>query len=262
MNSKIKKGRVEFNDENYENALKYFDEVGEDDGDYMYVLFFKITCLMELHRYDDALFLIESLLEEDPDDELLNYEKIRCHIGLNEIKEAFLALESFEKIISPDNKRMLLAVSKFYRILGDLENALKYCNKSLEIDSSFEEALREKSLIGIDLDDEDMVDSCADKLLEIVDVRGIGVISVFLLKLSISKFDDCLSIVDNLGDDFDDDAIEMLKSVVYKEFSEKLGVDIQTDVAIPVDEAISLLRNYDEKGVCCGVVHGVDFKIV
>lgn len=262
MNSKIKKGRVEFNDENYENALKYFDGVGEDDGDYMYVLFFKITCLMELHRYDDALFLIESLLEDDPDDELLNYEKIRCHIGLNETNEALSAIKNFEKIISPDNKRMLLAVSKFYRILGDLDNALKFCNKSLQIDGSFEEALREKSLIGIDLDDEDMIDSCADKLLEIVDVNGIGVISVFLLKLSISKFDDCLSIVDNLGDDFDDDAIEMLKSVVYKEFSEKLGVDIQTDVAISVDEAISLLRKYDENGVCCGVVHGVGFKIV
>ena len=40
MNAKIKKGRIEFNDENYESALKYFDEVGEDDEDYMYVLIF------------------------------------------------------------------------------------------------------------------------------------------------------------------------------------------------------------------------------
>ena len=84
MNSKIKKGRVKFNDENYEEALKYFNEVSEDDEDYMYVLIFKITCLMELERYDKALFLIESLLREDPEDELLLYEKIRCHIALNE----------------------------------------------------------------------------------------------------------------------------------------------------------------------------------
>ena len=34
MNSKIDKGRIEFNDENYETALKYFDEVSEDDEDY------------------------------------------------------------------------------------------------------------------------------------------------------------------------------------------------------------------------------------
>lgn len=75
MNSKITKGRTEFNDENYEEALKYFDEVREDDEDYMYVLMFKITCLMELERYDKALFLIESLLAEDPEDEFLLYEK-------------------------------------------------------------------------------------------------------------------------------------------------------------------------------------------
>ena len=44
MDSKINKGRIEFNDENYEKALTYFDAVGEDDEDYDYVLIFKITC--------------------------------------------------------------------------------------------------------------------------------------------------------------------------------------------------------------------------
>lgn len=264
MNSKIKKGRIEFNDENYEKALRYFDEVGEDDEDYMYVMFFKITCLMELERYDNALFLIESSLEEDPNDEILLYEKIRCHIALNEKEEAVNALKDFEKNISHDNKRMLLAVSKFYRIFGDFDNALKFCNEALEIDWSFEEAIREKSLIGIDLDDEEMVDSCADRLLEIVDNQGIAVISVFLLKLFISKFDDCLAIVENLGDDFDGDTINMLKYIVYREFSEKLGVNVHLneDVEMSVDDALLLLKEYDENGVRCGVIKGVAFKIM
>lgn len=264
MNSKIKKGRIEFNEENYEEALKYFDEVSDNDEDYMYVLFFKITCLMELKRYDEALFLIESLLMEDPEDELLLHEKIRCHIALGEEKEAFSALNRFEKIISRDNKRMLLAVSKFYRVLRDYDNALKYCNKSLEIDGHFEEAVREKSLIGIDMGDVEMINSCADRLLEIVDNHGIEVISVFLLKLFICRFDDCLAIVDNLNDDFDEDTIKMLKYVVYREFSEKLEVNVHLsgEVEIPIDDAIGLLKEYDMNGVSCGVVHGVAFKIM
>lgn len=264
MNSKIKKGRVEFNDENYEGALKYFEGVGEDDEDYMYVLIFKITCLMELKRYDEALFLIESLLGEDPEDELLLYEKIRCHIALDEDKEAFDALKTFERVISPDNKRMLLAVSQFYRLLGDYSNALKFCDRALEIDDCFEEAIREKSIIGIDLDDDEMIDSCADRLWGIVDNHGIEVIYVFLLKLFISKFDDCLVIVDNLNGDFGDDSIKMLKSVVYDEFSKKLGVNVHLneEVEIPVDDAISLLRGYEENGVCCGRINGVSFKIM
>lgn len=264
MNAKIKKGRIEFNDENYESALKYFDEVGEDDEDYMYVLIFKITCLMELKRYDKALFLIESLLKEDPEDELLLYEKTRCHIALGEDNEALKTLKIFEKIISHDNKRMLLAVSQFYRILGKYDAALKFCNKSLEIDDCFDEAIREKSLIGIDLKDDEMVNCCADKLLEIVDNQGFEVIYVFLLKLFISRFDDCLLIVDNLNDDFDDDTIKMLKYIVFKEFSEKLGVNVHLsrDIEVPIDDALFLLKEYDENGICCGMINGVSFKIM
>lgn len=264
MNSIIKKGRVEFNDENYEEALKYFDEVNDDDEDYAYVLIFKITCLMELKRYDKALFLIESLLMENPEDELLVYEKIRCHIALDEKKEAFSALEKFEEIISPDNKRMLLAVSQFYRILRDYDNALKYCNRSLEIDANFEEAVREKSLIGIDLNDGEIINACADRLLEIVDNDGIEVISAFLLKLFVGRFDDCLLIVDNLIDNFDEDTIKMLKSIVFNQFSEKLGVNVYLnhEVEMPIDDAIMLLKEYDEKGISCGMIQGVAFKIM
>lgn len=264
MDSKIKKGRIEFNNENYEKALKYFDEVREDDEDYMYVLIFKITCLMELERYDRALFLIESLLKEDPNDELLLYEKIRCHIALNENKEALSSLKVFEKLIDMSNKRMVLVVSKFYRILGDCDNALKFCNKSLEIDESFDEAVREKSLIGMDLDDYEMIDDCADKLSEIIGNRGMGMISVFLLKLYVSKFEDCILIIGNLEDDFKDDTIEMLKSIVYKEWSEKLGVNIHLneEIEVQIDDAISILRDYDENGCDEGTISGVAFKVM
>lgn len=264
MNSKIAKGRVEFNDENYESALRYFDEVMEDDEDYMYVIMFKITCLMELERYDKALFLIESLLIEDPEDEFLLYEKIRCQIALNEMDDALKTLKVFEKFLNPDNKMMVLAVSRFYKIMGDLDNALKYCNYALEIDETFEEAIHEKSLIAIDLDDKDMIDSCANNLLEVIENDSVGMVTVFLLKLFVGKFEDCLNIINCLGDDFDDEFRQMLKYVVFKEFSEKLGVEIclNDDEEIPVDDAISLLRHYNDYGVKTGVINGVVFKII
>ena len=264
MNSKIKKGRVKFNDENYEEALKYFNEVSEDDEDYMYVLIFKITCLMELERYDKALFLIESLLREDPEDELLLYEKIRCHIALNEKDEAFAALKIFENVISGDDKRMLLCVSKFYRLLGDYDNSLKFCCDALKIDGDFEEAVREKSLIGIALNDYEMINSCADRLCEIISDRGMGMAFVFLLKLYVSRFDDCLLIIDYMGDEFNDDTLERFKSIVFKELCETLDVNLHVvgEAEISVDEAIRLLMDYDENGVDSGRINGVAFKIM
>lgn len=264
MNSKIKKGRVKFNDENYEEALKYFNEVSEDDEDYMYVLIFKITCLMELERYDKALFLIESLLREDPEDELLLYEKIRCHIALNEKDEALAGLKIFENVISGDDKRMLLCVSKFYRILGDCDNALKFCGDALKIDGNFEDAVREKALIGIALNDYGIINSCADRICEIIDNRGMGMVFVFLLKLYVSRFDDCLLIIDNLEGDFKEDTINKFKSIVFKELSETLDVNLHVvgETEISVDEAIKLLMDYDETGVNSGKINGGAFKIM
>lgn len=264
MNSKITKGRKEFNEENYEKALNYFDEVSEEDEDYMYVLIFKISCLMELERYDKALFLIESLLMEEGNDELLLYEKIRCHIALNEKEEALNALKVFENIISLDDKRIVLCVSKFYRILDENERALKFCNIALDMDECFEDAIREKSFIAIELGDRDMINSCADKLSEIFDYSGSGMIDVFLLKLYLGKFDDSISIVNDLKDDLKEDTITLLKFIIYTAFSQHLGVVVYLsgDVEISIDDAIGLLREYDEKGVRTGIIDGVGFKIM
>lgn len=183
---------------------------------------------------------------------------------MDETENALKTLKTFEKFITTDNKRLVLAISKFYRILGDLDNALKYCNCALEIDSTFEDAINEKSLIAIDLDDNAMIDSCANDLLEVIESGSVRMVSVFLLKLYVGNFDDCLNIVNCLGVDFDEEFRQMLKFVVFKEFSEKLGVEIRLndEAEIPVEEAISLLKDYDECGVRRGVIHGVGFIIV
>lgn len=264
MNSKIIKGRLEFSEENYENALNYFNQVSEDDEDYMYVLIFKITCLMELEKYDQALFLIESVLNEAPEDELLVYEKIRCHIALNEKDEAFAALKTFENLISGDDKRMILSVSKFYKQLDDYENALKFCNHALNLDENFEEAVREKAMIGMRINDYEMINSSADKLFDIIGNNGIEMVVIFLLKLYISRFDDCLSIIDGLEGELEEDTIKMFKLTVLKELSAKVDAELylDEDVEISIDEAIGLMKDYDDNGVDRGIIHGVNFKIM
>lgn len=264
MDSKINKGRLEFNDENYEKALTYFDAVDEEDEDYNYVLIFKITCLMELERYDKALFIIDSLLKEDPGDELLLYEKIRCHIALNEKNEAFITLNEFEKIISPDNKEMVLDLARFYKILGDYQNALRFCNRAMEIDGSFEDAVYEKSLIAIALDDVELIDQCADKLYELVDGDKFRIIPVFLLKLYSCRFKDCIRIVDEIEGDVDDEMVEMLKTVIFNQFCGELDVNIHLtgDIDLSIGEAIQLLVDYDEKGIKSGVIDDVGFVIM
>lgn len=264
MDSKIDKGRIEFHEENYDKALDYFDAVDEDDEDYDFVLIFKITCLMELERYDKALFLIDSLLNEQPRDELLLYEKIRCHIALNEKSEAIKTLNKFERIISKDDKRMLLDISRFYRFLGDFKKALKFCNMALDVDGNFEDALYEQSLIAIALDDKKLINQSADGLLNLIGENNLEVLPIFLLKMYSGKFGECLSLIENLKDNLDEDTYDMLKVVVFNQLCESLDVNIHLteNVDISLDEAIGLMMDYDERGTKCGIINDVGFVIM
>lgn len=264
MNSKIDKGRIEFNDENYEKALAYFDAVDEDDEDYDYVLIFKITCLMELEKYDKALFLIDSILAEDSDDELLLYEKIRCHIALDEKAEALGTLKKFERIVPKDNKNMILDVARFYKFLGEHRMALRFCNMALHIDEDFEDAIYEKSLIGIALDNEEIIDNCADRLIDVVEDDSYKILPIFLLKLYCGKFRDCVGIIDNLEDKFEDETCDMLRTVVFNQLCERLDVNIHftEEVDLSVAEAIELLLDYEKTGIKYGIVNDVNFIIM
>ena len=109
-----------------------------------------------------------------------------------------------------------------------------------------------------------MINSCADRLCEIISNRGMGMAFVFLLKLYVSRFDDCLLIIDYMGDEFNDDTLERFKSIVFKELCETLDVNLHVvgEAEISVDEAIRLLMDYDETGVDSGRINGVAFKIM
>ncbi|WP_407376314.1 tetratricopeptide repeat protein [Methanobrevibacter sp.] len=265
MDSKIDKGRIEFNHENYEKALNYFDSVSDSDENYAYVVIFKITCLMELERYDKALFLIDSLLEEDPRDEFLLYEKIRCHVALDERQESFKALKKFEKILDYSNKQVVIDVCRFYIALEDYRKALKFCNFALEIDSQFKDALKLKASIAIALDDIQVVDDCANELWSLVDEDDATIISVFLFKIYSGEFRDCLRVIERIKSDLDDEEVgEVLKSLIFNLMSEKLNVQINftDEVDISIDEALEMLFDYDEKGITYGIVNDTGYVIM
>lgn len=264
MNSKINKGREQFNDENYEKALTYFDSISDDDEDYDYVLIFKITCLMELERYDKALFLIDSLLAEQSDSEFLCYEKVRCHIALGEKQEAFVALKKLERVIDNDNKQVIFDIARFYKSLNDFKNALIFCNRALAIDGNFEEALYEKSLIGIALENDEIVNNATDKLLSISGGVQSKIIPVFLLKLYLGKYGECVDIVDNYLYDLDVEESEMLKTVVFNQLCDYLDVNIHLteEIDLSINDAIDLLMKYDKNGVRYGVINDAGYMIM
>ena len=114
------------------------------------------------------------------------------------------------------------------------------------------------------MNDYEIINSSADKLSQIIGGHGMGMISVFLLKLYVSRFDDCISIIEDLGSDFKDESIQLLKSIVYKELCENLDVDlhISDGAEISIDDAIGLLKDYDENGVDKGIINGAKFKIM
>ena len=74
MNSNIVNGKREYDEKNYDAALKYFDRVSSSDEDYSYMLIYKINSLMELEEYEKCLKLLNSLIEDMPYDRLLWYE--------------------------------------------------------------------------------------------------------------------------------------------------------------------------------------------
>ena len=264
MDSKINKGRIEFNDENYEKALNYFDAVDEDDEDYDYVLIFKITCLMELEKYDKALFLIDSLLAEDGDEELLLYEKVRCHIALEEKPEALDALKRLERVMPKDNKNMMLDVARFYKFVGEYKSALVFCNSALSVDEDFEDAIYEKALVAVAMGNDEIVDNCANRLLDIFDGDKFEILPIFQLKLYCGKFQDCVDIINDLEDKFRDETCDMLRTVVYNQLCEKLDVNIHVaeDIGLSVGEALEILLEYEQTGIKNGIVNDVEFIIV
>jgi len=166
MDNIFEKAKTQFKNREYEEALKNFEKIKKDNKNYYHAKAYILACLFNLNKYQQALNELNALIEKDPYNIFLWIEKAKCHIFEDEYEKAHHALIEIERLIDVNDKEMLVEVYKVCSLLRDNEKALKYCDMALKLDENYKKALYEKSLIAVGLDDVEMMNEIADKLLE------------------------------------------------------------------------------------------------
>ena len=265
LNSNIGKGINYFENGNYKKALKCFNAVGSEDRDYDYAVLYRIYCLIELKEYKKALKIINPSIEKAPYSELLWFSKISCHLFLNEDDKAFMALDEVERIMDRSDKFKLVYVAKMYNLLNDFDRALKYCNEALAIDGNFKDALHEKSLIGIGMGDDEMINEVADKLLLNCEDDFISILPVFLLKLFSKNYRQAFNLVESTSkENVSRDTVDLFKSIVFKRICDDLTINILTvnNGQLSIDECLCVLFDFIECNIDSGRIGDVQYFIV
>jgi tetratricopeptide (TPR) repeat protein len=262
MNTKFEQGILEFENKNYEKALIHFEGVDGDDGYYEYALSYRISCLMKLEKYREALGFLNELIENNPYVDILWFEKAMCHIYLNEDEKAFSALDSLERVVDSDDKVKLLHVAKLYNILNDDLKVVEYCDKALDVDENFREAILEKSTVVLNLNDPEAVDEVSKRIVDLSDNSLISLMPAFLLKLFSKDYRGCLDVIGRC--DEGSESTEMVKSLVYKNLSEDLNAQIllTCEIDLSIDEAIDIMLDFKESGKDNGKIHGVQYFVL
>lgn len=262
MNSKIEESIKEFDDGNYENALNLLEGIEVDGRELKLLMMIRYTCLMSLNRYDESLEIINSLIESDPYDVDFWISKAKCHYFAHNKKSAKKAVSEAERLIDESDIRQLVNMAQINNLIGNKGQALKYCDMALEIDETSLDALREKSLVASSLKDSELMNECADGLIEICGDDTLSLVLPLMLRLFSGNYKGCLDLVDNA--DFDENHVEMIKIGVYNQMCEDLDVQIalSSPLVMDVGEALELLFKYHYDGVSCGNFKGVLYSVV
>ncbi len=262
LNLEIKKAKKEFDDKNYEKVLELLDGIEVEKEYRKLVMMMRIVSLMVLKRYEDSLKAIELGIEEFPYDDFLWFRKVECHHFMRDEENALNALAEVERIVNKDDKQSLVLLAEQFEWVNDYDSALKYCDMALAIDGNFIDAVRQKAMVACSLKDHDMMNDCADKLLELYDEDIYKVLLQLMLKLFCGRYKDCLEIVDGV-DVLDEGQVKMIKAGIYNQMCEDLNVDIRTSapVGMTVDEVLNLFFKYHYDGVSHGEINGVRYSI-
>ncbi|MBR0272088.1 MAG: tetratricopeptide repeat protein [Methanobrevibacter sp.] len=192
-------GEIHFYDEEYEEAIKYFDlslKIHQDPD----VLEYKAYALAELKKYKQALKTIDKAIKQAPDNDTYwankgniyvmqkKYKKaLKCYdkaielddedvdyyiyksnvyIELKDYENAEKMLDTAEKIDN-ENLEVLCEKGNYLLQTSKPEEALIYYDKCLSIDDEYEKALLFKavacSALGLDKE----IDKCIEKLAEV-----------------------------------------------------------------------------------------------
>ncbi len=265
MNSEIKKGISEYDDENYKKALSHFKKVSPDDEDYHYSLVFRVSCLMKLRCYREALPFINKLIEKEPYEDVWWIEKAWAHVFLKEKNQAYSALSHLERTVDVSDKVKLLQISKLYNLLDDDSKVLEYADKALEVDEDYKDALYEKITVLGRTHDRKEIDKVSKKLFELSDGKLISLMPIFLLRLFSKDYAGAVDLLDKCDDDeIGDEYIDNLKSVVYNHLSDDLNAKILVcePADLSVDDALALMLEFQKTGKDHGKIHGIDYFIL
>ena len=257
LNNKIKKGKLEFEKGDYNRALTYLNSVCSEDNDYKIALFYKISCHIKLEEYENALNIIDNLIKDNIYSEFLWFNKVLCHVFLKEDDEAYKTLSEVESVIDEYDKTQLLFIARLYKLIHNDRKALEYCDKALNIDEYYDNALYEKSLVSISLKDDKSVNEIANKLMECADNKIMSRLPIFLLKLFSKNYQDCYDLIVNSdADDINEEYVEMFKGIIFNHICDNFNVDIfivnETDFT--TDDALQILFDY----INTGNDHGYD----
>lgn len=263
LNFKFKQCKKEFDDGNFEGALKSLECIKSDDSDYKFALMLKYNCLMGLECYHDALSIINLLISENPYVLLLWFDKVKCHYFLDDLDSSINALNHAERLVDFDDFDEIICFVKLCNMVGEYEIALKYCNFILDIDKTHVDALLEKSLIVTILNDKDMMNDCGNKLLEVCDGTLSSLMVPFALKLFSGRYKDCFDVILKISR-LDLKMCEILKKVLYTQMLCDLDIQIWMDcnVGLSIDESINLLMDYHYEKIEFGEIRDVKFIII
>ena len=265
MNDEIRKGKEDFENGNYEDALVHFENVGADDINYDYAQLFKSNCLMELKRYGEALETVDSILEANPKNKLAWFCKVLCHIFSHDEKNALKSMNQLIHVVDMDDKYDLVFLAKAYKLLECYDEALKYCDMALDIDENFSDALHEKAFIGMKMDDTEILNQVSEKLLSVSDGGVLSLMPVFLIKLFSKEYSFCLDLIKNGSfNEFHEKNIEMFKGIIYKQICEDYSVNllVLNGDDLSIDEALEALIGFVENGKSEGQIGEAHYFIL
>ena len=263
LNSKIEKGKTEFEKGNFEEALNYFKQVESDDYHYELALMFMSSCLMEIEEYGEALNVSNQLIEMDAYNKFAWFNKALCQIFLKDSR-AFRTVENVVKVIDPMDKYDLVYVAKLYKLLNEYNKALIYCDSALKIDENFKDALYEKFLIAIMIDDDELMEEVSEKIFYASDDLT-GFMPLMIIRLFSKDYIGCKKLIEEANTKkFDKEHLDIIKSVIYKQISEDFNANLLlvNGEDISLDNALEALFDFVETGKNQGKIDGTKYYII
>ena len=144
----IKKADELKSQEDWENAISYYDKALEYDSENKSILSKKSLCLTKIGKNADDI--IDNILGNDEGDvdTLLNFTQ-----NYNEAGSPQKSMELYKKVLTldPDNIKALAFISKYYYENGDYEKAINLYDKLLKMNQNNNDYLlyKSKSLMGL-----------------------------------------------------------------------------------------------------------------